>query len=75
MRKIKGETALETGLIPEIPLKPENIILEEKILSGMRKAQRKLLEERAANNDTVVISVNGVASNVPARELLKSKPR
>jgi|HubBroStandDraft_2_1064218.scaffolds.fasta_scaffold282204_1 hypothetical protein len=57
-----------------MPLKPENKILRDKIVTGIRKAARKLLEERAATNDTVVISVNGVAKNVLARELLKKSP-
>jgi hypothetical protein len=55
-----------------MPLKPENIILRNKIVAGIKKARRKLLEERADNNDTVVISVKGVPTNVPAREVLKS---
>lgn len=58
-----------------MPLKPENIILRDKIITGIQKAARKLLEERAANNDTIVISVNGVPANVPARELLKSSSK
>jgi hypothetical protein len=57
-----------------MPLKPENRILRDKIVSGIRKAARKLLEERAAANDTVVISVNGVPKNVLARDLLKKSP-
>jgi hypothetical protein len=54
-----------------MPLKPENIILRDKIIAGIEKAARKLYEERAANNDTVVISVNGVPTIVPAREILE----
>ncbi|HLX93616.1 MAG TPA: hypothetical protein VKR32_18160 [Puia sp.] len=55
-----------------MPLKPENKLLQDKIIAGIEKARRKLFEERAATNDTVVISINGVPVNVPARELLKS---
>jgi hypothetical protein len=55
-----------------MPISPENKELGEKIVAGIKKASRKLLEERAANNDTVVISVNGVPANVPAKELLKA---
>jgi hypothetical protein len=54
-----------------MPLKPENKILRDKIILGIRKANRKLKEERAASNGTVVISVNGVPKNVSARDLLK----
>ena len=58
-----------------MPLKPENKIIVDKIVAGIEKAQTKLYEERAANNDTVVISINGVPANVPASELLRAKNR
>ncbi len=52
-------------------LEQENIELSKKIFNGLKLAYRKLYEERAANNETVVISVNGEIKHVPAKELLK----
>jgi len=52
-------------------MKPEDIELFDRIAEGVRKAFDKLLHERAANNDTVVISENGVIMHVPAKDLLK----
>lgn len=44
--------------------------LFEKILQGMRKASRKLVEESAALGRSLVISENGEVKRVPAKELL-----
>lgn len=55
-----------------MPVKEKHIILREKIIAGIKKATRKLYEERAVKNDTVVISVNGEIKKVPAKELLKN---
>ena len=52
-------------------LKQEHIELSKKIEAGLKLAYRKLYEKRAANNETVVISVNGIIKRVPAKELLK----
>lgn len=54
-----------------MPIKQANIELREKIVMGIKKAARKLYEERAARNETVIISVNGEVKAVPAKELLK----
>jgi hypothetical protein len=52
-------------------LKEENIELCNKIIAGIRKAQRKLLETSAAKNESLVISDgNRGVIVVPARELL-----
>ena len=48
--------------------------LFSKILLGMEKASRKLVEESAAQGHSLVISENGEVKNVPARELLKTYP-
>jgi len=50
--------------------KPQPTELFSKILEGMRKASRKLVEEAAAQGRSLVISVNGEVKNVPAKELL-----
>ena len=44
--------------------------LFSKILSGMRKASRKLVEESAAQGRSLVISIDGEVKSVPAKELL-----
>ena len=41
-----------------------------KILIGMKKTSRKLVEESAAQGFTLVVSINGETKNVPAKELL-----
>ena len=43
----------------------------EKIIQGMKKALKKLVESRAANNkDLVVKGKDGKAQRVPAKDLL-----
>jgi len=44
--------------------------LSEKILRGVAKASRKLVEESAAKGKSLVVSINGEVRKVPARELL-----
>ena len=44
--------------------------LSRKILSGMRKASRKLVEESAALGRSLVISEDGEVKRVPAKDLL-----
>lgn len=41
-----------------------------KILQGMRKASRKLVEESAALGRSLVISENGEVKKIPAKDLL-----
>ncbi len=48
-----------------------NTDLLNKIKRGLKLAARKLMEEKAANNETAVISVNGEIKSVSAKELLK----
>ena len=50
--------------------KPQPSELFSKILAGMKKASRKLVEESAAQGCSLVISINGEVKNVPAKELL-----
>ncbi len=49
---------------------PQPSELFSKILEGMRKASRKLVEESAMRGRSLVISVNGEVKRVPAKELL-----
>ncbi|MBO9566301.1 MAG: hypothetical protein J7621_26240 [Niastella sp.] len=49
--------------------------LSEKILQGIRKAVRKLVETSAANDESLVIGdKDGNIKTVPAKELLKTLP-
>ncbi|MFI5139095.1 MAG: hypothetical protein ACHQIM_14830 [Sphingobacteriales bacterium] len=48
----------------------------EKVLYGVNKALRKLVETSAANNESLVISDGkGNVKSVPAKELLKTLPK
>lgn len=48
----------------------------EKVLYGVNKALRKLVEKSAANNESLVISDGkGNVKSVPAKELLKTLPK
>jgi hypothetical protein len=50
--------------------------LSERVLQGMRKAIRKLVETSAANNETLVIGdKDGKSKSVSAKDLLKSLPK
>ncbi len=53
-------------------MKPEHIELRNKIMAGIKKAVQKLYEEKAAKNETVVVSINGEVKRVPAKDLLKN---
>ncbi len=44
--------------------------LSDKIMQGMAKASRKLVEKSAANGRSLVISENGEVKKVPAKDLL-----
>jgi hypothetical protein len=44
--------------------------LSQKILLGMKKASRKLVEESAALGRSLIISENGEVKRVPAKDLL-----
>ena len=54
-------------------LKPENVELFAKIEYGLKLAIQRLYEQKAANNETAVISVNGEIKRVSARELLEKQ--
>lgn len=53
--------------------KQENAELLNKIEAGLKLAIRKLYEQKAANNETAVVCVNGEIKRVPARDLLKQQ--
>ena len=44
--------------------------LSQKVLEGIKKANRKLVEKYAAEDKSLVIKVNGEIKKVPAKELL-----
>lgn len=47
--------------------------LAAKVLEGVKKANRKLVEAAAANNESLVIGEkNGSFKSVPAKEILKT---
>jgi len=54
-------------------MKQENIKLLDNIAIGVKRAYDKLLEERAANNHSIIISENGVVKSVSAREILEKR--
>ncbi|WP_121808631.1 hypothetical protein [Mucilaginibacter kameinonensis] len=48
---------------------------EAKVLEGMKRANRKLVEAAAANNESLIIGEkDGSFKAVPAKELLKTLP-
>ncbi len=54
-------------------IKQDNIELYKKIEAGFKLAVRRLYEQKAANDETLVISdANGNIKHVPAKELLKN---
>lgn len=54
-----------------ILMKKENLELKNKIIAGIEKALKKLVENSAAKNESLVISgPNGEVLTVPAKELL-----
>jgi hypothetical protein len=53
-------------------MKTDLEIITEKILTGIKIANRKLVENAAANNETLIVSgKNGKPAAVSAKELLK----
>lgn len=52
------------------PNNPQPSELFSKILEGMRKASRKLVEESAAQGRSLVISIDGEVKDIPAKDLL-----
>lgn len=46
--------------------------LSAKVLLGLQKAIRKLVETSAAEDRSLVVKVNGEIKTVPAKELLKT---
>ena len=54
-------------------IKPENIELRDKIMTGIHQAFHKLVVKSAANNETLVIAdENGKVKHIPAKELLST---
>jgi len=51
---------------------PENATFSEKVLFGVKKALRKLAEESALKNESLVVKVGNEIKEVPAKELLKT---
>ncbi|CAN5519864.1 hypothetical protein BH09BAC6_BH09BAC6_27670 [soil metagenome] len=50
--------------------------LADKIIIGINKALRKLVETSAANNESLVVGdKDGHIKTVPAKELLKTLPK
>jgi hypothetical protein len=54
-------------------LKPENVELFAKIEYGLKLAIQRLYEQKAANNETAVIYVDGEIKRVSACELLQQQ--
>ncbi len=54
-------------------LKQENVELLNKIEAGLKLAVRRFYEQKAANNETVVLCVNGEIKYVPAKEVLANQ--
>jgi len=54
-----------------ISRKHQNTELLNKIEAGLKLAVRRLYEQKAANNESAVICVNGEIKRVPAKDLLK----
>ncbi|QNL51859.1 hypothetical protein H8S90_09925 [Olivibacter sp. SDN3] len=49
--------------------------LSARVLLGLRKAMRKLVEETAATGGSLVVKKDGVIKEVPAKELLGTLPK
>lgn len=56
-------------------IKPENDDFFKKVEYGLKLAIQRLYEQKAANNETAVISVNGEIKRVSARELLEKQKK
>jgi hypothetical protein len=61
--------------INHIPSTLLNASVSERVLYGVRKALRKLVEESAANDESLVVKRDGEIKEVPAKELLKTLPK
>jgi hypothetical protein len=48
--------------------------LSEKVILGLTKALRKLVETSAAENRSLVVKINGEIKKIPAKELLLTLP-
>ena len=48
--------------------------LSEKVILGLQKALRKLVETSAAENRSLVVKINGEIRKVPAKVLLQTLP-
>ena len=54
-------------------IKKENRELRDKIMAGIKKAVKKLIETSAANDENLIIEdEDGKVKSVPAKELLGS---
>jgi hypothetical protein len=52
-------------------LKPDNIVLRDKIMAGIQKAVTNLVIKSAANNEELVIAdKEGNVKHIPAKDLL-----
>ena len=53
----------------------QNATFTDKVMVGLKKALRKLAEEAALNDESLVIGdIEGNVKSVPAKELLKTLP-
>ncbi len=55
--------------------KPENVEFFAKVEYGLKLAIQRLYDQKAANNETAVISVNGEIKRVSARELVENNQK
>ncbi|MCB9235877.1 MAG: histidine kinase [Bacteroidia bacterium] len=53
----------------ELKLPPELAQLREKILTGLKIAHEKLIADKIAKGETIIISRNGKVIEIPASEL------
>ncbi len=61
--------------IDNITTIPSNASFSAKVLFGVKKALRKLAEETAAKEGSLVVKIDGEIKEVPAKELLKTLPK
>ncbi len=61
--------------INHIPTIPPEAPFADKVMYGLRRALRKLVEESAANGESLVIKRDGEIKEVPAKDLLKTLPK
>lgn len=61
----------DTVNTPAKPVETGSLDLAERAVRSMRRAVRKLYEERAAQNETVSIWRDGKVMILPAKELLE----